>query len=250
MISIITVSFNNKAGLEQTVKSVMSQTYKPYIEYIIIDGGSTDGSRDVLGQYSDSITYWVSEPDNGIYAAMNKGIAVAKGEYCLFLNSGDTFYCDDILEKVTPLLTTDFVCGNAAVVGSNSYTWTAPDIINDLFWLQRFSICHQSTFIRTALLKERPYNESLRIVGDYEQMAYEFLVNHRSYSKVNFIICNYGCDGISANHEKSDREKIHVLDEFWYNGFIADDELLLKVKRLKPGTKRYMLAKILLKLLR
>jgi len=82
-LSIITVNLNNAAGLQKTIESVITQTFTDY-EYIIIDGGSTDGSVDVIKQHADKITYWVSEPDKGIYNAMNKGILQAKGEYCLF----------------------------------------------------------------------------------------------------------------------------------------------------------------------
>ena len=84
-LSVITINFNNRDGLRKTIESVVNQTYKDF-EYIVIDGGSTDGSVDVIKEYTDRIDYWVSEPDKGIYNAMNKGIDVAQGEYCLFLN--------------------------------------------------------------------------------------------------------------------------------------------------------------------
>ena len=87
-LSVITINFNNRDGLRKTIESVVNQTYNDF-EYIIIDGGSTDGSVDVIKEYADRIDYWVSEPDKGIYNAMNKGIDVAKGEYCIFMNSGD-----------------------------------------------------------------------------------------------------------------------------------------------------------------
>lgn len=98
-ISIITVNFNNKDGLERTIKSVISQKPELY-EYIIIDGGSTDGSVDVIKKHSQHIHYWVSEKDNGIYHAMNKGIAVATGDYCNFLNSGDTYHDSYVLSRL------------------------------------------------------------------------------------------------------------------------------------------------------
>ena len=97
--SIITINYNNCEGLRRTIESVVNQTCHDF-EYIIIDGGSTDGSVDVIKQYADQIDYWVSEPDKGIYNAMNKGVAVAKGEYCLFLNSGDSLHNNSALAKV------------------------------------------------------------------------------------------------------------------------------------------------------
>ncbi len=98
-LSIITVNLNNSAGLRKTIESIVKQTFKDF-EYIIIDGGSTDGSAEVIKEFADKITYWVSEPDKGIYNAMNKGILHAKGEYLLFLNSGDWLADDDLLSKV------------------------------------------------------------------------------------------------------------------------------------------------------
>ena len=88
-LSIITINYNNREGLRKTIESVVNQTYRNF-EYIIIDGGSTDGSVEVVKEYADRISYWVSEPDNGIYNAMNKGVLAANGKYIQFLNSGDT----------------------------------------------------------------------------------------------------------------------------------------------------------------
>ena len=101
--SIITVSYNHRDGLLQTIRSVISQTCKDY-EFIVIDAGSDDGSVDVIKEYCDHITYWVSERDKGIYNGMNKGIAHANGSYVNFMNSGDVFYDDDTLEKVETVL--------------------------------------------------------------------------------------------------------------------------------------------------
>lgn len=98
-LSIITVNRNNTEGLRKTIESVVSQTYTDF-EYIIIDGASTDGSVDIIKEYADRITYWVSEPDNGIYNAMNKGILKAKGEYLQFLNSGDWLVDEGVLQTM------------------------------------------------------------------------------------------------------------------------------------------------------
>ena len=95
--SIITVNYNNKEGLRKTIESVISQTFRDF-EYIVIDGGSSDGSAELLKEYSDKITYWVSEPDKGIYNGMNKGIAKATGDYLNFMNSGDCFYDQQVLK--------------------------------------------------------------------------------------------------------------------------------------------------------
>ena len=105
--SIITINLNNKAGLTKTIESVILQTYTDF-EYIVIDGDSMDGSKAVIQQYQDKIDYWVSEPDTGIYQAMNKGIKVAQGEFLLFLNSGDCLVSDKILEAVAESIMVPF----------------------------------------------------------------------------------------------------------------------------------------------
>lgn len=100
-LSIITINRNNAAGLRRTIESVVSQTAFNQIEYIVIDGASTDGSKEVIMEFADKLTYWISEPDTGIYNAMNKGIKVATGEYCQFLNSGDWLAENKVIEDMT-----------------------------------------------------------------------------------------------------------------------------------------------------
>lgn len=99
IISIITINYNNKVGLKKTIESVIQQDFNSF-EFIVIDGGSTDGSYDVIQEYRNYIDYWVSEPDKGIYNAMNKGITIARGEYCNFMNSGDFFYDKNVLSSI------------------------------------------------------------------------------------------------------------------------------------------------------
>ena len=255
-VSVITINYNHSKQLEATIRSVvdnakiLGNAFEKEVEYIVIDGGSTDSSTCVIRRYSEYISYWVSEKDNGIYNAMNKGIAVARGEYCLFLNSGDTLYREDTLKNVLPNLDTDFVCGNAMLKYADGMAkWNAPQTVDVLFFMHRFSVCHQSLFIRTSMLQSRSYNESFQIVADYEQMFYEIVVNHRSYKKVDFPVCYYGCDGISSNHEKADKEKRMVLNEFHYLGYIEADELLDLVNRLKVGGRKYRLLLFLTKCL-
>ena len=111
-ISIITINYNHAEGLRCTIKSTIAQTFTGY-EFIIIDGGSSDGSVDVIKEYANKIDYWVSEPDGGIYPAMNKGVQQAHGKYCIFMNSGDEFYAKDVLEKIVGMeLKEDIVCGD------------------------------------------------------------------------------------------------------------------------------------------
>ena len=129
-ISVITISYNNKEGLEKSLKSVTSQDYKDF-EYIVIDGGSNDGSKEILEKYSDKINYWVSEPDKGIYNAMNKGIEVANGEYLLFINSGDELFSSGILTEVVPELNgADIIAGNLCTIGKiTTYIAKNPELL-------------------------------------------------------------------------------------------------------------------------
>ena len=153
--SIITINYNNKDGLERTVKSVISQTFQDF-EYIIIDGGSTDGSVDVIKKFADRIDYWVSEPDKGVYNAMNKGIQQAHGDYLNFMNSGDCYYDKYRLEKIMKYnLEADFVIGrdfHEDSINGSSFTSIHPLLPNS-FYFYISTLPHQSAFIKKEMLK-------------------------------------------------------------------------------------------------
>jgi len=174
-LSIITVNLNNANGLRKTIESVVSQTFTDF-EYIVIDGGSTDGGVDIIKQYADKITYWVSEPDKGIYNAMNKGILRAKGEYCYFLNSGDYLVDENVLKII---FSRDSICGfingNRIMFGSEKGksvvdkgvafktkgNVTLRNMLED-------NLRHQSTFIKRELFEKYGlYDENYIIVSDW-----------------------------------------------------------------------------------
>ena len=212
MISIITINLNNKDGLKETIDSVINQTYSD-IEYIIIDGGSTDGSVDIIKEYNDKISYWISEKDKGIYNAMNKGIRVSTGDYLLFLNSGDHLIENNVLEKVFPYLDgTDFVYGNEWKVnernrGNIPYEAVYPNKLDESFF-RRTSLPHQSTFIKRELLKDG-YNENYKIISDWILFR-ESWKNGKTYKHMPFIVSVYDCSGFSnqnsglMNNEKKE----------------------------------------------
>ena len=162
--SIITVNYNNKDGLRATIESVVSQTFRDF-EFIVIDGGSTDGSVDVLKEYDDKITYWVSEPDKGIYNGMNKGIAKATGDYLNFMNSGDCFYDDNVLQRVTDYNSqADFIVGRDYHYNERLQRGHA-SIQPPRTTMMHFFVAtldHQSSFIRRELFADSPYDESNR----------------------------------------------------------------------------------------
>lgn len=195
-LSVITVNYNDRPGLQKTLLSIIGQTYTDY-EYIIIDGGSTDGSVDLIRQYSDSISYWVSERDKGIYNAMNKAIDVANGEYCIFMNSGDTFFSNETIEQVfSKNPSEDIICGNTQTIEKLK---EAPDEIT-FEYLFSNAICHQCAFIRTSLMAKYKYDEKYRIVADRKFFLQALILDNCSYLKVPVTVVNYDIEGFSANN--------------------------------------------------
>lgn len=219
--SIITVVFNDKIGLKRTIESVINQSYKDY-EYIIIDGGSTDGTVDVIKEYADRITYWVSEPDKGIYNAMNKGIKVAQGQYCNFMNAGDMFVANDVLEKTsryadgTSVLTGDTqACHleNGEVVKDGM--WPSPNkLIGYKLIHMNGALSHQASFILTELLKSNPYNEKFKICSDWQFFVEELVMKDGTYLKLPFIVALFDGNGISNQRNRSTilKEKKNILN--------------------------------------
>ena len=166
LISIITVSFNAVSTIEKTILSVINQTY-PNIEYIIIDGGSTDGTVNVIKKYSDKITHWVSEPDKGIYDAMNKGIAIATGEWINFMNAGDIFKTTNVIKDIfyNKCINASILYGDAEFKDIyETYIFKARPI-QDIMNIMPFS--HPSVFIKGDLHKNNPYDTKFRSSGDY-----------------------------------------------------------------------------------
>ncbi len=206
-LSVITINYNNRAGLARTMRSVTAQKLSPAqqqeVEYIVIDGGSTDGSTEVIGQNAGGVSAWVSEPDNGIFNAMNKGVQMAKGEYVNFMNSGDTFHSPDVLSAVLPELTgKDFYIGHQQNTGEKTGRILAPREVKAATLLHK-ALPHQAAFIRTELLRKRPYREDLRLVSDWEQMVYEMVFNDASYHRLNFFVADFDTSG--ASHQKLNR---------------------------------------------
>jgi len=197
-ISVITVVLNDLEGLKKTTKSVLSQKGEDF-EYIILDGGSKDGSW----EYIKSLNFngiKKTAPDTGIYNAMNNAVLIASGEYCLFLNAGDTFYDDEVLENANKIIgQADFYVGHTMEIGKKIIKGWAPDPLT-LDYLMRTSIYHQSTFIRRKLLLDYPYNEHHKVVSDWE-FFFERWLNGCTYEKLDFFVSNYYLGGFSYVHQ-------------------------------------------------
>lgn len=210
--SIITINYNNREGLCKTIKSVVNQTYTNF-EYIIIDGGSTDGSVEVIKQNADKIGYWISEPDKGIYNAMNKGIAQAHGEYLLFLNSGDCFYDTQILENTAHLCTDDIIVGRVADIDSNgqrtSYSIRFRNISMFLFF--NTTLPHQGCFIKRSLFYQHLYDETLKIVSDWKFFMECAIFQDCKIKLIDVIVADCECRGASSDMQKLQEEKNKVL---------------------------------------
>jgi glycosyltransferase involved in cell wall biosynthesis len=237
--SIITVNLNNIEGLRKTIKSVVYQSFKQY-EHIIIDGGSTDGSINIIKEYNDNITYWVSEPDSGIYCAMNKGIRKAKGKYCLFLNSGDRFFNEDVLKEVFSLnLVEDIVYGDE-VVEENGINTISKFLLPDHITFNSFlhsTLPHQCSFIRRELFNLIGlYNERNKIVSDWEWNTLALFRFNCSLRKINLPISFYDTNGISADErlmEEHIQEKRQSLIKNFPRIITDSDDYYHLLKRYK-----------------
>lgn len=247
-LSIITINYNNKDGLQKTINSVITQTYKDF-EWIIIDGGSTDGSKELIEKYADYITYWVSEPDKGIYNAMNKGIRVANGEYLLFLNSGDYLVSKCTLKHVFyRSFQADIVYGN--LLYDKKEVERAPGCHNDYIAcidLIKGTLYHPATFIKRKLFKKYGYyDETLKIVSDWKFFLYVIAIKGCSVKYLNEDISCFDVNGISSIQvveRRKEREK--VLLEFFPKSVIDDYLFTLHQSEIR----KYYLSRVLYSLL-
>ena len=224
---IITINYNDKEGLSRTIKSVINQTSKDF-EYIIIDGGSTDGSVDIIKQNANHIDYWVSEKDKGVYNAMNKGIAQAKGEYLVFMNSGDCFHSPDVLELMADyheyIICGKVLKGNVTIPsGHHKPTITLVD-------LMRGSLPHQAMFIKRELMEKHPYDENYKILSDWKFCIEALVFDNCSFRNSDVIVADYDITGISSKSSSLyPQEREHILKEFLPPRIIADYQRLYPI---------------------
>lgn len=201
-LSIITINYNNADGLKRTIQSVVNQSFKNF-EYVVIDGMSTDCSKQLLEKYDNNIDYWVSEKDKGIYHAMNKGIKAAKGKYLLFLNSGDFLVNDKmIIDKIIKnIYNYDIIAFNANILLNEKVVNVRkhPSKIS-LSYVYENGFKHQSTIIKRNLFdKMGLYDETFIIAGDYEFWIRCFTKRNIKYKGIDFIITNFMLGGVSQS---------------------------------------------------
>lgn len=203
-LSVVTVNHNNADGLERTALSIAAQNVAHGVEWIVIDGGSSDISRDVMERYADIIAYSVSEPDRGVYHAMNKGVDAATGEYLIFLNSGDAFYdSDTVADFLQRGSTEDVVYGNVVLVDAEGkeagHTVLPPEpLCPSFFWHN--NLCHQAIFFSHRCFETYRYNEKLKISADME-LVLTLLYERYSFGSFDRFIARYDNTGMSSTPE-------------------------------------------------
>ncbi len=195
LITIITVVYNGKDYIESTIKSVISQTYQN-IEYIVIDGNSSDGTQDIIRKYENKISYWCSEEDRGIYDAMNKGLVATNGQWVNFMNAGDTFYSNKTLSDlfIDTFQNVAVIYGGVEIQYTDFSRLEAPGDLSNLWKGMNFS--HQSVFFEASYHKKTPYNIQNKITADLE-LLYQAHMDDKTFYKTEQIISTVVTGGLS-----------------------------------------------------
>lgn len=220
--SIITVTYNAAPYLERTVLSVLSQSY-PDIEYLIIDGQSTDGTVDIIRQYESGIAYWVSEPDKGLYDAMNKGLWRATGDYVWFLNAGDTLPSADLVQTIAQKIARrkhlpDVIYGDTAIVNNEGRVLGMRHLRppKKLTW-KKFAwgmlVCHQAFIARRELAPE--YDPAYPLCADYD-WCIRVMKQARVLYNTRLTLCHFLEAGISTQQRKASlKERYSIMCKYY-----------------------------------
>ncbi len=226
--SVITINLNNSEGLRRTIESVLKQSFSDY-EYIVVDGVSSDGSLHVIEEFDKGITKKLIEKDSGVYDAMNKGLALATGEYIVFLNSGDEFRSEITLEEIHKGCDDkDFVYCDVEVFNEkDSHISNHPSNLSTRFLLTGM-ICHQAIFAKRTLFdKTGPFSTKYKVYGDYEWLLRAVKKESSTIQHIPKVLVRYEEIGISNTTDKSkQRTEKDAIHEIYFNTW------LLKVYRL------------------
>ena len=215
--SVITVCYNAEATLEDTIQSVISQTYH-HVEYIIVDGASKDRTMDIVNRYRDRISVVVSEPDKGLYDAMNKGIRLATGDYLCFLNAGDSFHEDDTLQQMVhsihSLQLPDVLYGETELVDHEGHflrmrRLQAPEHLTWKSFRQGMLVCHQAFFPRRDLVM--PYDLRYRFSADFD-WCIKIMKKSKVLHNTHLTLIDYLAEGMTThNHQASLKERFLIM---------------------------------------
>lgn len=217
-LSVITVNYNNFEGLKKTTESILCQSWKNF-EWIIIDGGSNDGSKEyiehIASRKESNVSFWCSEPDKGIFNAMNKGIVKAKGEYLNFMNSGDAFWDKNTLGKVDELISAnkaDVFYGDCVLdYGNRKETREHPSSL-DIYELIVLPLCHQAMFFSNRVFRNGQYDEKYKISCDCVKNV-ELMLSGFCFKKLDMLVCVFDKHGISSASKDRNVEEFHKAIE-------------------------------------
>ena len=218
--SIITVTYNAGKVLEDTIQSVISQTYH-HIEYLIIDGGSKDNTLDIVNKYKERIHHVVSEPDKGLYDAMNKGIQLATGDYLCFLNAGDELHENDTLQLIAHSLKEkqilpDIIYGETAIVDEEGHflrmrRLSTPETLSWKSFKKGMLVCHQAFLAKRELAIKEPYNLSYRFSADFD-WCIRIMKRSKAMHNTHLILIDYLNEGMTTrNHKASLKERFRIM---------------------------------------
>lgn len=239
LISIITVVYNDVNNIKKTILNVANQIYNNF-EYIVIDGGSTDGTAEIIKKYENKIDYWLSERDKGIYDAMNKGIDLARGDWVNFMNSGDRFYSRFVLKSLfvgQKYKNVQIIYGNHQVIYPNgNLKIVKPGLLKNLWKGTQF--CQQSSFVKIKCLKKIKFNTKKKISADF-QFYYTAWKNNIKFKFVDLNVVKFKAGGISdLNRIQSVLERWEVIEKTMKNNIFYS--LLIIKEILKTLVKRFV----------
>jgi len=252
-VTIVTIVLNDVKRIEGTVLSVLSQTYKDK-EIIVVDGNSIDGTKDVIHKYKDKVTLFISEPDKGLYDAMNKAISAASGEWIIFINSGDKFYSDRVLEEIflkgiNP--ETCFIYGSHQAVYPNGLSIVSTPGSLSAIW-KGMQFCHQSLFVKLDYIKANMFDIRYKMCADFN-LIYSAYAKGVGFLKVDEVVSSVTTEGLS------DRNRLNTIMEYWqiakkykyspvvdfyYFGKLFYVFIILQIKRLMPESLVYVMIKL------
>jgi len=235
LFSIVTINFNNAVGLKKTIESVVCQSFKDF-EYIIIDGASSDFSIEVIQEYKQKISTYISEPDLGVYDAMNKGWKRAKGNYVLFLNSGDVFADCEVLENVSRSIdhTAEIVYGCHLWGSKDGERWNPKKDFKFIEILSHTPISHQATFIKkTQLEKVGGFKTDFKIIADWGVLIDSMRMRAR-LQKISLDVCIAEEAGVSNITEKEIlKERKLFLTRYYFTPYLLNKYVVLPLLFLR-----------------
>ncbi len=244
-VSVITVCYNSEHAIEKTLISVTGQVYEN-IEYIIIDGGSTDKTNEIIQKYRDQIDLWISEKDEGIYDAMNKAVALAKGEWINFMNAGDTFRDNQVIKDIFDKTRT---LGEQVIYGKSiniypTFTQKGTILKPDQMW-KAMPINHQAMFMKTKVLQKYGFDQKYRFAADYD-LIMRLKTDHISFIFIDQFISMVDCidstsvknilQSISERKEIATRNGSNLKIRLYYFLLVSRIKLFRVVKKMIPAS--------------